>query len=140
MKKYLEIYCDGGYYKELNLVKWAFLIIENNEDILYSESGSLNGSGGFDVERAESEAIFKALYYCREFKGNYILYTDSRSVLDKIENKVPNATKNPRIAGIQNLIKDIRECHLPSSIALKYFKRRSNKWMQEVDDRCYKEN
>jgi ribonuclease HI len=136
--KYLNIYTDGGVYQQLNLVKWAYIIVENDEDIIHADGGELNGSGGFDVERAESEAIYQALYYCKEFIGNYHLFTDSKSVLDKLANKVPNATKNPRITGIQSLIKEINSNPLPCSISLYYKKRRSNKWMIEVDNRCYK--
>jgi ribonuclease HI len=138
MKKYLDIYTDGGYYANLNLVKWAYIVVENDEDIISSDSGNLNGSGSFDVERAESMAIFNALNYCSMYPQNYRLKTDSRSMLDKIENKVPNATKNPLIKGIQEKIKQIKTSPFPCSISLSYCKRRSNKWSREVDNRCQK--
>ena len=139
MKKYLSIYTDGGVYKELNLVKWAFIIVENNENIIYAEEGELNSSGGSDVERAESEAIFKALNYCLNNFDNYQLFTDSRSVLDKIENRVPNATKNPHIKSIQEILKKIKNTPDPCSVSLHYCKRRSSKWMCEIDDRVEKD-
>ena len=138
-KKYLNIYCDGGVYSHLNKCLWGFIITDNNDHVL-SQSGILNGSGGFDVERAESEAIFQALKYCWEYKNNYKLYTDSKSVLDKIENKVPNATKNPNINGIQELIKRIQTSLDPCSVTLYYCKRRSNEWMRKVDDLVNKVN
>jgi ribonuclease HI len=138
-KKYLQIYTDGGCYKELNIVKWSFIVVENNEDIIQSGTGTLSASGGFDVERAESEALYRALVFCKENPDNYRIYTDSRSVLDKIENKVNNATRNPHIKGIQEILVQIKNSPYPCSVSLNWCKRRSNKWMQEVDDRCYKD-
>jgi ribonuclease HI len=135
---YLAIYTDGGVYEKMSLVKWAYIIVENNEDIIESASGRLEYSGGFDVERAESEAIYRAVEYCYNHPNNYRIYTDSRSILDKIENKVNNNTRNPHIPGIKMYIKKINESQLPESIQIKYLKRRSNKWSQEVDDRCFR--
>jgi ribonuclease HI len=135
---YLEIYTDGGVYPNRSLVRWAYIIVENNEDIIESAGGILEYSGGFDVERAESEAIYRAVEYCYNNPDNYRIYTDSRSVLDKIEKKVNNNTRNPHISGIRMYIKKINESQLPQSVQIKYFKRRSNKWSQEVDDRCFR--
>jgi ribonuclease HI len=141
LKKRLEIYTDGGVYSDLNLVKWAFIVVENNEDMIYSESGDLNGGGehNFDVERAESEAIFNALNWVRNNSGNYFLFTDSKSVLEKIRRKSWVHTKNPRIPGICNILEEIKNSPLPISVNLSYCKRRSNIWMKKVDDLCYKD-
>jgi ribonuclease HI len=142
MKKKLKIYTDGGVYTELNIAKWAFIIVENDENIVERVCGTLNGGGqhNFDVERAESEAIYNAVEYCKINPDNYELYTDSKAVLEKIQRKSWVHTKNPRIPGICNIIDEIKRSPLPISINLSYCKRRSNKWMQEVDDLCYKDN
>jgi ribonuclease HI len=136
----LTVYTDGGVYSDDNLVKWAFIVVENDEDIIHQETGELNGGGehNHDVERAESEALFRACEWCKSEGGNYRLYTDSKSMLDKIQNRVPNATKNPHVKGIQTILKEIKSSPLPSSLTIEWLKRRSNRWMQTVDDYCEK--
>lgn len=133
-QKRSNIYCDGGFYKQTGLVKWAYCLMDSDNEVERYDVGRIPAGSGFEVEEAESEAILQALSYCNIFIDNYTIHTDSRSVLDKIENKVPNATANPRIKAIQNLIKLINESPHPQSVTIKYCKRRSNRGMQFVDD------
>jgi ribonuclease HI len=128
--KTIEIYTDGGVYDFLNLCKWAIYVPSKD----HIEKGTFPGSGSYDVERAESFAILKACEYALNNLGNYTLLTDSRSVLDKIQNRVSNATKNPDIVGIKNLIKKINSNPGPCSLNLKFLRRRSNEFSKIVDD------
>lgn len=133
--KYLNIYTDGAYYEDQNKIVSVFTIYKNNVR-LYLFKDINDASGGADVEMAEALAIYTASRYCQENPENYQLFTDSRSLLDKIQNKVPNATKNKCITSIQNILKDINSSNKPQSLSLHYMKRRSNQFMKEVDDYC----
>jgi len=138
MKKrrgYKEIYCDGGVYPKENKVIWGFIVVDTDE-VIQIQNGWINGSGGFDVERAESEALFQAFEYIKKNPNNYRIYTDSRSVIDKIEGKVSNATKNPHIKGIQKILEKEKYSQFPTSITLEWKRRRSDIFSEKVDDLC----
>jgi ribonuclease HI len=118
---YLNISCDGGVYEKENLITWAY-VITDNKSIVHQDSGSMNGGGEHwhNVEIAESEAIYKACEFCNNYRHNYKIYTDSQAVLDKIQGKVPNATKNSRIKAIQNILKEFKESPSPCSLTIQY--------------------
>jgi len=137
MKKYLEIYTDGSYFKQLNKVIWGFIVVDNDK-IMCSDNCRITGAGKADVEWAESEAILQACAFVKENPGNYRLYTDSKSVIDKIEKRVSNATKNPNIKGIQNALKNINNSWNPESLVIEYKRRRSDKFSKHIDDLCNK--
>jgi len=135
MKKYLEIYTDGGWYEQKNRITWGFIIVDNDV-IQYTENSHGSGAHKADVERAESEAIIQACKYVAKNPGNYRLYTDSKSVINKIENKVPNATKNPNIKGIQKILNSVNSSWNPESLVIEYKRRRSDIFSEHIDDLC----
>jgi ribonuclease HI len=104
--------------------------------ILHKDSGTILGSGGADVERAESEALMRAVSYCKKHPGNYEVRTDSKSMIDKLKGNVSNATGNPHVNGIRRILQEIKQSPLPHSIELKFVSRRSDEWMILVDDMC----
>ena len=128
-KKYLRIYTDGGYEK------WAFVVVKD-ASIIHEESGVFGISASTSNDDTESEGIFRALQYAKNHPGNYILTTDSQAMIAKINGNVANVTGNPNIRGIQSLIKEIKESHLPVSVSIKWEKRISNEFMKRVDSLC----
>jgi ribonuclease HI len=135
--KRLTVYTDGGFFQDTNVIKWAWLITDG-EDIIASGDGSENGGGrgNYDVEKAEATAMKGAIDYIHEHPGNYLLVTDSKSMIDKIQNRCANATKDPTVPYIRRTIDNFRRSPYPISLEISWRKRRSDKWMIEVDDRC----
>ena len=128
-KKYLHIYTDGGPEK------WAFVVVRDN-GIIHEEWGTFGISASTSNDDTESEGIFRAMQYAKGHPGNYILTTDSQAIIAKVNGNVANATKNPNIKGIQTLLKELKESHLPVSVAIKWEKRISNEFMKRVDFLC----
>jgi ribonuclease HI len=139
MSNYKYVYCDGGVYDDDQLVKWAFLVVKD-KTVIHKECGTVPYSGNHNanVENAEAEAISRAVDWCFENSGNYVLYTDSRSMLDKIHKNVSNATKQPLVNHIRRSVDAIKSSVLPISIDLKYKRRRSDEFSKIVDDLCQK--
>jgi len=128
-KKYVYIYTDGG------LEKWAFVVVKNSK-IIFEESGTFGISASTCNDDTESEGIFRAMQYAKTHPDNYILTTDSQAMIAKINNNTANATGNPNIRGIQNLLSEINDSLLPVSISIKWEKRLSNEFMKRVDALC----
>jgi ribonuclease HI len=126
MKKYVYIYTDGG--KE----KWAFVVVKDGK-IIHEESGTFGLEASTNNDDTESEGIFRAIQYAKEHPDNYMLITDSKAMIAKIEGNVANATGNPNIRGIQNLLKDFKESHLPISFSIKWEKRLSCEFSKRAD-------
>ncbi|MCL2007357.1 MAG: hypothetical protein FWG77_04660 [Treponema sp.] len=128
-KKYIHIYTDGGPEK------WAYVVVKDNS-IVHEESGIFGISASTTNDDTESEGIYRALLYVKDNPGNYILTTDSQAMIAKINGNVVNVTGNPNIRGIQSLLKEFKESHLPVSVAIKWEKRLSNEFMKRVDSLC----
>ena len=128
-KRYTYIYTDGG--KE----KWAFVAVKDNS-IIHEESGTFGISASTSNDDTESEGIFRALQYAKDHPANYILTTDSQAIIAKINGSAVNATGNPNIRGIQTLLKEFKESHLPVSFSIKWEKRISNDFMKKADALC----
>jgi len=128
-KKYIYIYTDGG--KE----KWAFVVAKDNK-IIHEESGTFGLSASTSNDDTESEGIFRAIQYAKDYGGNYILTTDSQAIIAKINGDAANVTKNPNIRGIQTLLKEFKESHLPISFSIRWEKRLSNEFMKRADKLC----
>jgi len=128
-RKYVYIYTDGGPEK------WAFVVVKDNS-IIYEESGTFGLSASTSNDDTESEGIFRAIQYAKEHPDNYILTTDSQAIIAKVKGNVVNVTKNPNIKGIQTLLKEFKQSHLPISFALKWEKRLSNEFMKRADALC----
>jgi ribonuclease HI len=128
-KKYTYIYTDGGPEK------WAFVVVKDNK-IIHEESGVFGISASTSNDDTESEGIFRAMQYAKKHPANYILTTDSQGIIAKVNGNVANATKNPNIPGIQTLLKEFNESHLPISFSLKWEKRLSNEYMKRADKLC----
>ncbi|MCL2175686.1 MAG: hypothetical protein FWB73_06555 [Treponema sp.] len=127
--KYINIYTDGG------LEKWAFVVVKDNK-IIHEESGVFGLTVSTNNDDTESEGIFRAVQYAKENPGNYILTTDSKAIIAKVQGNVSNVTKNPNIGGIQTLLKEFKDSHQPVSISLKWEKRLSNEFMKQADFLC----
>ena len=128
-KKYVYIYTDGGPEK------WAFVVVKDNT-IIHEESGVFGISASTSNDDTESEGIFRAIQYAKEHHGNYILTTDSQAIIAKVNGNVANVTKNPNIRGIQSLLKEFGESHLPISFSIRWEKRLSNEFMKRADALC----
>jgi len=127
--KYLNIFTDGGPEK------WAFVVVRDNE-IIHEESGVFGLGVSTTNDDTESEGIFRAIQYARNNPANYQLTTDSQSIIAKVNGNVFNVTKNPNIRGIQTLLKEFKESHLPVSVSIKWEKRLSNEFMKRADALC----
>jgi ribonuclease HI len=127
--KYVYIYTDGGPEK------WAFVVVKDDE-IIHEESGTFGISSSTNNDDTESEGIFRAVQYAKEHPANYILTTDSKAIIAKVNGNVANATGNPNIRGIQSLLKEFKESQLPISFSIKWEKRLSNGFMRRADDLC----
>jgi len=128
-KKYVYIYTDGG------TEKWAFVVVKDGE-IIHEESGRFGLAASTNNDDTESEGIFRAIQYAKNNPANYILTTDSQAMINKVNGNIANATKNPNIRGIQSLLKEFQESHLPVSFSLRWEKRLSNEFMKRVDLLC----
>jgi len=128
-KKYTYIYTDGG------LEKWAFVVVKD-ENIVYEESGIFGLVASTSNDDTESEGIFRAMQYAKAHPDNYILTTDSQSMIAKVNGNAANVTRNPNIRGIQTLLKEFKEAQLPISFSIKWDKRLSNKFMKRADELC----
>ena len=128
-RKYVYIYTDGGPEK------WAFAVVKDKK-IIYEESGKFGIAASTNNDDTESEGIFRALKYAKDHPDNYILITDSQAIIAKVNGNAANITKNPNIRGIQALLKEIKESHLPVSVSIKWEKRISNEFMKRVDFLC----
>ena len=137
--KVRRLYADGGFYEDERLVKWAFVVVDGDEEI-HRETGETPYSGGrsSNVENAEIEALYRAAEWAYSHPGNYVLVSDSKSVLDKLTDRVPNATRHPYVNGIKSIMKATNDGPYPTSLTLKFQKRRSDEWMELVDDLCEK--
>jgi ribonuclease HI len=123
------IYTDGGREK------WAFVVVKDGA-IIHEAKGIFGIFASTSNDDTESEGIFRAVQYAKDRPGNYILVTDSQAIIAKINGTVANATKNPNINGIKNLLKEIKESPDPVSFAVKWEKRLSNEFMKRVDALC----
>ena len=128
-KKYTYIYTDGG------VEKWAFVVVKDGKKI-YEESGIFGLCASTSNDDTESEGIFRAIQYAKEHHDNYILTTDSQSMIAKINGNVANVTRNPNIRGIQTLLKEFKEAQLPISFSIKWEKRLANEFMKRADELC----
>ena len=128
-KKYVYIYTDGGPEK------WAFVVVKENK-IIYEESGTFGIGASTSNDDTESEGIFRAMFYAKNHPNNYILTTDSQAIIAKVNGNAVNVTKNPNIPGIQSLLKEFKESHLPISFSIKWEKRLSNEFMKRADSLC----
>jgi len=128
-KKYAYIYTDGG--KE----KWAFVAVRDG-GIFYEESGVFGLSASTNNDDTESEGIYRAMQWAKQRPDNYILTTDSQAMIAKVNGNVANATRNPNIRGIQVLLKEYKETHLPVSFSIRWEKRLSNEFMKRADELC----
>ena len=72
--KYVYIYTDGG------LEKWAFVVVKKDK-IIHEETGIFGLSVSTSNDDTESEGIFRAIQYIKDHPGNYILTTDSQSII-----------------------------------------------------------
>jgi ribonuclease HI len=135
----LAIYVDGGVYTHLNRTTWAAIVVENDV-VINIMKGELMCSGGEDVETAESSAFYHALEYVKRNPANYVIYTDSRSLLDKVQGKCHNATRNPHVKYAQRVLAEFKASPLPISLQFVWKPRRSNDYMKMVDDLCHIEN
>ena len=127
--KYTFIYTDRGPEK------WAFVVVKDDR-IVYEDSGIFGISASTNNDDTESECIFRALQYAKIHPGNYILTTDSQSVIAKINGNVVNANRNPNIRGIQTLLKEFKDSPLPVSFSIKWEKRISNRFLKRADELC----
>ena len=125
----MHIYTDGGPEK------WAFIVVKENK-IIHEESGTFGISASTNNDDTESEGIFRALQYAKNHPCNYILFTDSRAIIAKVNGNAVNATKNPNIRGIQTLLNEFKESHMPISVSVKWQKRLSDEFMKRVDFLC----
>jgi len=128
-RKYTYIYTDGG------LEKWAFVVVKDG-NIFYEEAGVFGLCASTNNDDTESEGIFRAIQYAKEHPDNYILTTDSQSMIAKINGNVANVTRNPNIRGIQTILKEFKESQLPISFSIKWEKRLANEFMKRADELC----
>ena len=128
-KKYVYIYTDGG------TEKWAFVVVKDSK-VIHEESGTFGLSASTNNDDTESEGIFRAIQYAKDRPDNYILTTDSQAMIAKVNGNVANVTGNPNIRGIQTLLKEFRESHLPISFSIRWEKRLSNEFMKRADMLC----
>jgi ribonuclease HI len=127
--KYVYIYTDGG------LEKWAFVVVKDDR-IIFEKSGLFGISASTSNDDTESEGIFRAIQYAKEHPGNYILVTDSKAIIAKVNGNMVNATRNPNIKGIQTILKEFTESQSPVSFSIKWEKRLSNEFMKRADFLC----
>jgi len=127
--KYVFIYTDGG------LEKWAFVVVKEKK-IIHEESGIFGLCASTSNDDTESEGIFRAMQYAKNHPDNYVLTTDSQSMIAKVNGNVANVTRNPNIRGIQTLLKEFKESQLPISFSIKWEKRLANEFMKRADELC----
>jgi len=128
-RKYTYIYTDGG------AEKWAFVVVKDGK-IFYEEYGVFGLGVSTSNDDTESEGIFRAIQYAKERPDNYILTTDSQSIIAKLNGNVANVTKNPNIRGIQTILKEFKESQSPISFSIKWEKRLANEFMKRADELC----
>lgn len=132
MSDYITIYTDGSWHAKKRFGRWAYIVVKN-EKVIDSHYGYTEPTHRAPIELAESTALLNACQYCKENKGNYIIITDSKTCVEKINKNCANASGQPNIKGIQNILNEFKNSIEPISLSIKFKKRNSNKFMVEVD-------
>jgi ribonuclease HI len=101
--------------------------------VVHEASGVFGLSASTSNGDTGSEGILRAVRYAAEHPGNYLLVTDSQAIIAKVNGEAANATGNPNIAGIRNVLKKIRESPAPVSFSLRWERRGSSEFMKRVD-------
>ncbi|MDR1388421.1 MAG: hypothetical protein LBJ31_00395 [Treponema sp.] len=127
--RYVYLYPDGGREK------WAFIAVKDGI-IVHEESGVFGLRASTTNDDTESEGILRAAQYAASHPANYILVTDSQAMIAKINGTAANATGNPNIAGIKNLLREINDSPAPGSFSLRWERRVSNQFMKRADALC----
>lgn len=122
------IYTDGSD------TTWAYIIVDNNTIIKQDRGYMPTRKEANDL--TEAEAIFQAVSWCKDNPDNYILITDSKAALHKINGDWKDHTGCHRWKGITNIINEINQSPLPWSFSIYWKKRLSDKWMKQVDEIC----
>jgi len=122
---YSYAYCDGGKTKSAVVYKWhgatKSLVVPN--------------SIGATNDCTEAVAILRACEHAEKAGGNWIVITDSRAALNKIDGGT-NATGEPSINGIKRILERVNGSHGPNSIQLRWMKRRGTQEMIMADELC----
>jgi len=135
MKRVMKIYTDGSARDDV--LKWAFLVVDG-EGVVKFDMGNMNpgGRGNFDVERAEAEAMKRAVDWARSRPDNYVMITDSKSLVSKICGDCANATNDPTVPYVRRTIEEFRRSPAPISFVIQWRERLSDEWMKRVDSAC----
>lgn len=128
MAKRNRIYTDGG------LEKFAIVVVEDDRRT-YEVVSTYGMSVTTTNDDTEGSAILAACEYVKGHPGNWIIITDSKAIIDKIRGGT-NATRNPSINGIKNILKEVNTSPDPISIEIKWQKRLSDEHMKYVDGLC----
>jgi ribonuclease HI len=120
------LYCDGSDDAA------GFISVENGKicaECVYVYDTGISKKN----DDTESEAILHACVYAFANPSNWVVYTDSKAIIDKIERRVANATKNPNINGIRKILDRCKSSPLPVSIEIKWKARCSDQYMRQID-------
>lgn len=125
-KKYLYAFTDGGARK------WA--VVFRSGGGVHSQYGDLHETANNDD--TESMAILKACEYAEGVGGNWRIVTDSQAIIDKVMGNCANATRNPNVNGIKNVMDRVNSSPKACSISLMWMRRMSEPEMVEADRLC----
>lgn len=84
----VKIYTDGACKKNPGKGGWAFVVVDEDDEMIYSESGNEKLTTN---NRMEMTAVIKALEYT---SGETDIYTDSKYVYDGINSWIKKWKKN----------------------------------------------
>jgi len=122
---YSYAFCDGGKRKCAVVYRWHGA---DKSCVSFLNENAKN-------DDTESLAVLRACEFAEKAGGNWIIVTDSRAVIKKIEGGT-NATRQPNINGIKNILKRVNEKRTPCSIHVRWARRLSEPEMVEADRLC----
>jgi len=121
------IYTDGSDSS------WAFIAVRDDKEVA-TAMGDMEGvPATTDNDRTEGRAIFKAVEWAMSNPGNYVLITDSKSAINKLNGNWKDHTGNADWMGAIRMIASVNESPGPVSFRIVWRERLSDEWMRRVD-------
>jgi len=126
---------DATYlYTDGSDKNYAIVVVENDAEVARHVGSVAGEKATITNDETESAAALWAAEYATRLPGHYVMITDSKSLVNKINGTWKDHTRNADFAGVRKLINDINANQNPVSFRVVWRKRLSDKWMRLVDE------
>jgi ribonuclease HI len=113
---------------------YAVVVVESDTEVARYVGSVAGEKATINNDQTESAAAMWAAKYAAKRPGHYVMVTDSKSLVNKINSAWKDHTRNADFAGVRRLIHDINADLGPFSFRIMWKKRLSDKWMKLVDE------